>query len=118
MLGLGKGAGGYQSPPSPPDVKVSVNPSSFTTISANGSYTTPFFNATVTNGVGPFSYAWSFPEGAVLSPSSEKTRLQVSGYNTDVFGVLQLTVTDTGDSNKKATASVSVNVRFGFEDRR
>lgn len=112
MLGLGKGAGGYQEPPSPPDVKVSISPDNFISVSRNGSYTTPYFKSTVTNGVGPFTYSWSFPEGAVLSPSNEKTRLQVSGYNTEVQGVLRLTVTDTGDSNKTASASTSVTVYF------
>ncbi len=43
MLGLGKGAGGYQEPPSPPDVKVSISPDNFISVSRNGSYTTPYF---------------------------------------------------------------------------
>jgi hypothetical protein len=112
MLGMGKGAGGYQEPPSPPDVKASISPSSFTSISSNGSYTTSYFKATVSNGVGPFNYAWSFDGGSVSTPSGEKTRLTMSGYNSEKQGVLTLTVTDTGDSNKTATASANVTVYF------
>ena len=112
MLGLGKGAGGYQEPPAPPEVKVSINPTNFVTFASNGSYTTPFFKSTVTNGVGPFTYAWSFDNGDVNTPTNEKTRLTLSGYNAEVQGVLRLTVTDTGDSNKKASASTSVTVYF------
>ena len=112
MLGLGKGAGGYQSPPSPPDVKVSISPINFIALSSNGSYTTPFFKSTVTNGVGPFNYSWSFDSGSVTSPTNEKTRLTLSGYNSEVQGELSLTVTDTGDSNKTASASASVTVYF------
>lgn len=118
MLGIAKGAGGFQSAPPPTDVKATISPSSFNTISSNGSYTTPNFTANVSNGVGPFTYSWTFAEGAVLSPSANKTRLQVSGYNSEVFGVLRLTVTDTGDGNKTASAVASVAVLFGLEDRR
>jgi hypothetical protein len=112
MLGIAKGAGGYQSPAPPTDVAVSITPQDFNVASSNGSYTTPFFKSSVSNGVGPFTYAWTFDDGEVMSPSSDKTRLVVSGYNTIVQGVLRLTVTDTGDSNKTATASTSVFISF------
>ena len=112
MLGIAKGAGGFQSPPPATDVKVSISPSSLATVSTNGSYTTPFFKSNVSNGVGPFTYAWTFDNGAVLTPTNEKTRLTMSGYNTQAQGVLRLTVTDTGDSNKTSSASASVTVYF------
>lgn len=112
MLGLSKGAGGYQAPPSPPDLKVSISPDNFGGGSSNGSYTTPFFKSTVTDGVGPFTYAWSFDAGSVNTPSNAKTRLTLSGYNELKQGVLNLTVTDTGDSNKTASASADVLVTF------
>ena len=115
MLGIAKGAGGFQSPPPPPDVKVSITPQSFTSISTNGSYTTPFFTSSVSNGVGPFTYSWKFDSGSVLTPNDAKTRVQASGYNSQVEGVLTLTVTDAGDANKTATSTV--NVTIVFEDR-
>jgi hypothetical protein len=112
MLGIAKGAGGYQSPPVVTDVKVSISPSIFSGGSSNGSYTTPFFKSIVSNGVGPFTYAWSFGAGSIATPTNSKTRLTLSGYNTQKEGVLNLTVTDTGDSNKTATASAEVVVTF------
>lgn len=118
MLGIGKGAGGYTAPPSPPDVSASISPASFQTISPNGSYTTPFFNAIASNGVGPFTYSWTVDDGAALTPSSIKTRVNLSGYDRDVFTVLRLTITDTGDGNKTATATAPISVTFGLEDRR
>lgn len=114
MLGIAKGAGGYRNPPTPTDASVSISPVSLSPISSNGSYTTPFFKSTVNNGVGPFTYAWTFDNGSVLTPTDEKTRLVLSGYNGEVRGVVRLTVTDTGDSNK--TASASANVVVSFED--
>ena len=113
MLGIAKGAiGGNYTPPPASDVKAAISPASFISLSRNGSYTTPFFNAVVSNGIGPFTYSWSFDEGAVSTPSNIKTRLVMSGYNTQVNGTLYLTVTDTGDSNKTATASASVSLFF------
>jgi len=114
MLGIAKGAGGYQSPPPPTDVKVNISPSSFVGVSSNGSYTSPYFRASVSNGVGPFQYSWSIDEGEILSPSDSKTRFRLSGYNAFKATVLRLTVTDTGDSNK--TASATANVSVSFED--
>lgn len=118
MLGIAKGAGGFQAAPPPSDVKATITPAYLSTTTSNGSYTTPFFTASVSNGVGPFTYQWEFQEGTVLTPADIKTRLQVSGYNSDVFGVLRLTVTDTGDSNKTSEAVASVAVLFGAEDFR
>tara|TARA_R110002033_G_C3897243_1_gene239809 strand:- start:36000 stop:36353 length:354 start_codon:yes stop_codon:yes gene_type:complete len=112
MLGMAKGAGGFQSPPSAPDITVSITPDSFFAVSSNGSYTTPFFKSIVSNGVGPFTYSWSFDAGNINAQGSEKTRLTMSGYNELQQGVLRLTVTDTGDSNKTATASANVLVTF------
>lgn len=112
MLGIAKGAGGYRNPPTPTNVSVSISPVNFSSISSNGSYTTPFFNATVNNGAGPFTYSWSFTSGSVATPTGKKTRLVMSGYNMQVTGTVSVTVTDTGDSNKTATASTNVSVSF------
>lgn len=114
MLGVAKGSGGYTAPPTPQDVSASISPNPFQGISPNGSYTTPFFNAIASNGVGPFTYSWSIDEGSVLTPSNIKTRVNLSGYNRLVQTVLRLTITDTGDGNK--TASATVNVSVSFED--
>lgn len=115
MLGIGKGAGGYTAPPVPQDVSASISPSSFVGVSSNGSYTTPFFNAVASNGVGPFTYSWSIDEGSVQSPNNIKTRVVLSGYNRFVQTVLRLTITDTGDGNK--TASATANISVSFEDQ-
>ncbi len=115
MLGVGKGAGGYTAPPIPLDVSASISPAPFVSLSPNGSYTTPFFNAIASNGVGPFTYSWSIDEGSVQQPSNIKTRVNLSGYNRLVQTVLRLTITDTGDGNK--TASATANISVSFEDQ-
>jgi hypothetical protein len=112
MLGISKGAGGFQSAPPPPDVKATISPQTLTTVSSNGSYTSPVFKSTVSNGVGPFTYNWSFDAGSVISKTADKTRVQCSGYNTEITGTLTLTVTDTGDSNKQSVDAVTIRVFF------
>lgn len=114
MLGISRGAANNGVGGSPPssDVSASISPDVFRVFCSNGSYTTPEFKSNVTNGVGPFIYSWKVSEGDVLSPAAKKTRLRFSGYNQEVQAVLELTVTDTGDSNKKATATALVIILF------
>lgn len=113
MLGIAKGAGGYQAPTPPPDVKASISPSSLLVSSSDGSYTSPFFKAAVSNGVGPFTYSWAIDDGDMLTPGKSKSRAVVEGYRTIKTFDISLTVTDTGDGNKTATASARLVVEFG-----
>lgn len=115
MLGIAKGAVGGSAQQPVNDATAFITPSNFATIAANGSYTSPFFNAQVSGGVGPFTYSWSSTIGNILSETASKTRIVVSGYNTEVFGEISVTVTDTGNSNKQATANTTFRVYF--EDR-
>jgi len=117
MLGAARGAGGYRSPAPTPDVIASISPSYLVWSTTNGSYTTPFFSANVSNGVGPYTYNWEIDNGAVVDPSSEKTKFIISGYNRTIFATATLTVTDTGDSNKKSISGASIVVSFEPSNR-
>lgn len=116
MLGIAKGAGSKASQsPVKTDATVFVTPKDFLTITPNGSYTTPYFSAQVSGGVGPFTYSWESTDGGILAETDSKTRIVFSGYNREVFGEISVTVTDTGNSNKQAAASTTFRVYF--EDR-
>lgn len=93
-----------------------ITPSQFTTMTSNGAYTTPFFNANVTGGVGPFTYQWAVDSNnfTIESPTAERTRLTTSGYNIERFTQLSLVVTDTNNS-ATTLASITVTVFFGTQ---
>lgn len=91
-----------------------ITPDPFANLVPNGAYTTPFFTGNVTGGVGPFEYQWSVtPTGfSVLTPTGERTRVSVSGYNDEAVGTLTLTVTDTSN-NQEVTTTAMISIFFG-----
>lgn len=91
-----------------------ITPDPFADLVPNGAYTTPFFTANVTGGTGPFEYQWNVtPSGfSVLTPTGERTRVSVSGYNGEAEGTLTLTVTDTSNA-QEVTATAMIFILFG-----
>lgn len=75
--------------------------------SSNGSYTTPVFTANVSGGTEPYSYLWESVEGGVeiLSPTEDKTRVRISGYNEVKVYVIRCTITDDAADTASADAS-------------
>ena len=96
---------------------VSISPENFSTSTNNGSYTTPFFEALAQGGVGPYEYEWSITDTAGLSTltetTDEKTRIKTGGYNTEVDGVINVLVKDTGNGNAELSASANYVIFFG-----
>jgi len=96
---------------------VSISPESFFTSANNGSYTTPYFEASAQGGVGPYEYEWSITDvsglSALTETTGEKTRIKTGGYNVEVEGILKVLVKDTGNGNAELSASADYVIFFG-----
>lgn len=95
---------------------VACNPASINASRANGSGTFGV-TATVSGGIGPFTYAWVWVSGGAVMPLSNTTSASVtistSGTNTLREGTLRVTVTDTGNAGAVVTRDVPVAIQFG-----
>lgn len=108
-------ASAYTVSPPPVNHTSSVSPTLYRAPAQNGTTQTPRFVVSVSNGTGPFTYTWTITTGTgtVLSPSSNATRFELSGYNTSKYIVAECKVVDTGNSNYTTTNTVSVDIDFG-----
>lgn len=97
--------------PTPPAFNVFISPSSYDNSVNKGSFTTPTFTANVTGGTGPFDYQWTCTSGTVLSPTSQSTKVTLSGYNITRNETLTMTVTDA--TLAEAVGTASIIIEFG-----
>ena len=95
------------------EYSVSISPSDYFTSAPNGSFTTPYFESSVSGGVGPYVYQWSVSGLSTIVGDGEKVRIKTGGYNDEVGGVLSLTVTDEGNGNAELSASCNYSILFG-----
>lgn len=70
--------------------------------------------ATVSDGVGPFTYQWAHVSGDIFTinaPTNATTTFGASvGASEELTGIYQVTVTDTGNGNETSTDTVSVTL--------
>lgn len=80
----------------------------------SGAYGLP---ATVTSGIGPFTYLWQWVSGGVGMTLSNTTSATVtitaSGTNVERSGTIRCTVVDTGNSSYSASGDNNVVIQFG-----
>lgn len=95
---------------------VNLNPGFIINFSSNGSDTSARVYSIVTNGVGPYTYAWEISGSAITinNPDEGSTTFSASGFNTQYEEIAVLTVTDTGNGN--AEISNEIKVSFEFEN--
>ena len=97
---------------------VTINPSAINATKTNGTSYSGTASAAVVNGVGPFTYAWSWQSGGAgitLSATSTSSCGLSSAATSDTTrsGVLQVIVTDTGNGNITTSDSINVSVTWG-----
>lgn len=100
------------------EYEASISPPSFATKTDNGNYLTPIFEVEVQNGVGDFSYEWSFTGGFganvnINSKTSRRTNLNISSSNNSVEITLSCKVVDNGNGGAEKTASSMLFITFG-----
>ena len=89
-----------------------ISPNDYYENAPNGAYTTPYFYGTAAGVTEPYAYQWTSTDGAVITPTATKTRLQMSGSNREVNAELTLTVTDS--LGRVATSQrVAILIQFG-----
>ena len=95
------------------DLSMFITPSRGEYTSTNGSYTTPFYTANVSGGTEPYTFAWSSPElnVSLLTPSDDKTRARISGYNE--FQIFQVTCTVTDAESNSVSSTAVTTITFG-----
>lgn len=116
MIGVAKIAFASGATPAP-EYGAFISPGSpFERGASRGSYTSPFFTANVTGGVGPFEYEWDASAGiTVNTPTANRTTFTTSGFNEEVPGTLSVTVTDTGSSDAETSDTISIAIFFGTQ---
>lgn len=100
------------------DFESSISPPVFFNRTTNGNYTTPIFECSQQNGVGPFEYQWSFTGGSgasvtINSPTSERTNLNISAANNEIELTLSCIIKDTGNADEERESSAQIRVIFG-----
>lgn len=100
------------------NVTVAMSPGGATTSKANGTVYSANFNAVVSGGVGPFTYAWALSgNDGTFSLSGATTATATvsgtSGSNQEHTVTLTVTVTDTGAAGKTASDSGLIDVAWG-----
>jgi hypothetical protein len=105
--------------PSPAEAITYCNPDPPFVLCSDQSFLQVGVTAVVTNGVGPFTYAWTFisnPAGCTFTAASAATtniRLTPGNYGTGATGTARCTVTDTGNGNLQKTADVNFELYYG-----
>ena len=82
----------------------------------NGGAGSPTIGATVTGGVGPFTFEWSTDQARfniIPDTISQTINLGCSGYNELVQGNLTCTVTDAGNANAETSSTIVAVFLFG-----
>jgi hypothetical protein len=72
--------------------------------------------ATVSDGTGPFTYAWTIVSGSgftLASTTSVTVTINSTGTNTLKEGVIRCTVTDTGNGNLVRSDDASIAIQHG-----
>lgn len=95
---------------------VSIAPDPRTGSSSTSTVTSGNATASVTGGVGPFTYAWTWDDNidsiTALSPTSATTQFRKTGAvsGESYYGTARCTVTDTGNGSVTADDTVSVEL--------
>ncbi|MEM9600675.1 MAG: hypothetical protein AAF926_06605 [Pseudomonadota bacterium] len=98
-------------------LSVSVSPSGVTKFGTGAAQSTSTVTATVTGGIGPFTYSWTRASGSTkisaISPSAASTAFQSSGLSPGESAVATfiVTVTDTATGNQ-VFDTVSVTIEW------
>lgn len=94
---------------------VSTSPARVQTSTSNGSYTTPYIEATPFNEVGEVSYLWEILDSNPLisivgDETSNRIRVRLSGVNDVVFVTIKCVATDDFGV---AAGETAITVQFG-----
>lgn len=109
-------AQGFAKAPAAGAATVAMSPAGVTASKANGAAFSQAFNAVVTGGTGPFTYAWSISGGGfTLAGATTATCTVSQGGQTNVekIGDLTVTVTDTGNAGATCSDIEQVDVAWG-----
>lgn len=98
---------------------VAINPPGINTNVVNGNPYSGSATANVSDGVGPFTYAWSWLAGGTGITLAGTTSVTVainsaSTSNTTRSGTLQCIVTDTGNGSVTTSDNISVSITWGM----
>lgn len=98
-----------------PGYGVVVTPSNLVSSVPNGGFTSPRFNSSVSNGIGPFEYVWTCDndEVAINTEDEESTTISSGGFESQVTARLTLTVKDTGNGGAETSNTVFIQLFFG-----
>lgn len=100
-------------PVTPEPLSGYITPSVLVKFTTNGAYTSPTIEAFPTGGTGPYTYEWSRVSGALslTSTTNKTTKINCSGYNREITGIINCVITDATLSTK--TLELEVSVTFG-----
>lgn len=106
---------GATPPPPPPVLSAAASPTMLQVTGPSFTLTTGFTTVTPSNGVGPYSYAWSIINGGsgvvtALNPTSATSAFRDAGMSPRDTNTSTATCTVTDSTH--ATASVDVAVTF------
>lgn len=97
-------------PVTPEPLSGYITPPTLTKFTTNGAYTSPTIEAFPTGGTGPYTYEWSKVSGALslTSTTDKTTKINCSGYNVEVTGIINCVITDATLATKTLTLYVSI----------
>lgn len=85
-------------------------------VPSNGGSTSPLITATVSAGVGPFTYEFTTNQSrfdVIAGANENEVFIQCSGFNQEVEGILTCKVIDTGNADEETTDEITVLFLFG-----